>query len=191
MTWHPLSEEERGLLLSRDIKRRGGRGVGRLAATERKGLRVKRAKGGRHGISPPSLPPPPPPPLLKTKFPRRCQLMGGAPAASAETGRRNIWFFQWVLVGRERKGDGRARRFLVSTGMYAPAFGIGFFMLSTPRREIGNRSVTAAAECGRNTLRLPGILFWKRGRGRHESCRCRCSYAAASYVQVRSLSRWD
>ena len=104
----------------------GGRA---LAATERKGLRVKRAKGGRQGISPPSLPPPPPPPLplSKIEFPRRCQLMdGGASAASARGGR--IFGFASVFCGAGKKGrEERARRFLVSTGMYAR---ISFLRLS-------------------------------------------------------------
>ena len=83
----------------------GGRA---LAATERKGLRVKRVKGGRHGISPPSLllrllPLP----LLKIEFPRRCQLMGGgASAASARGGRIFGFASGFVGAGKEGRWEG-------------------------------------------------------------------------------------
>jgi hypothetical protein len=82
----------------RGIKRGGG-GGGELAATERKGLRVKRAKGGRHGILFRSPSPllsdllrllprksngEPSHPSSEITFPRRCAAASGLAHPSSE-----------------------------------------------------------------------------------------------------------
>ncbi|KAF8683644.1 hypothetical protein HU200_044571 [Digitaria exilis] len=107
--------------------------------------------------------------------------------------RRRIFGFCVLWGGKEREmGEGRDS--MCQRECMPPPFGLVF--LCAPRREIGlsrDRSVTAAAECGRSTLARNSFLVLEKGGGeqRPESCRRRCSDAAAAYVQVRSLSRGD
>ena len=141
-----------------------------MAATERKGLRVKRVKGGRHGISPPlPPPPPPPPPFVKNRIPSSLPVDGWWRIGGECTGRKNIWLRFGVCGGGKGREMGGRRDSLCQRecmrALASSAFRIGFFM--PRRREIGDRSATAAAECGRSTLAWNSFLEKKKGWRAH------------------------
>jgi hypothetical protein len=147
-----------------------------LAATERKGLRVKRARGGRHGISlrsPPPLlsllPPPPPPPsqkqrrvipsLVRNHIPSALLPVGWRIIGGECTGRRIFGFCEFVLWGaKEKKGeitsgsgerDSLCRRECMLPSMsLSPVFRIGFFLTLLRRERDRGRSTGRLTDAG-------------------------------------------
>jgi hypothetical protein len=202
------------------IKRGWWRRRGELAATERKGLRVKRARGGRHGISlrsPPPLlsllPPPPPPPsqkqrrvipsLVRNHIPSALLPVGWRIIGGECTGRRIFGFCEFVLWGaKEKKGeitsgsgerDSLCRRECMLPSMsLSPVFRIVFFNASSAGA--GPREIDRTANrCGTaGGVRLPGGNKKERraALAGPESCRGRGLVRATAQAR-RHVGLWQ